>query len=80
MFESGANSITSWADRAGYPTVLVTVDGRYFKGNWRKPANIFRRGDQSNMLIHDRHTQLLENASPEEKRKLSLDADTLALR
>lgn len=76
-FESGANSITQWADRTGYPTVLVTADGRYFRGDWRKPANIFRRGDQSNTLVRDRHFDLYEAASPEEKKKLEADADTL---
>lgn len=75
MFESSANSISSWAYRAGYPVVLVTADGRYYRGDWRKPANIFRRGDQTNCLVWDRHTDLYAAASPEEKSKLERDAD-----
>lgn len=77
MFESGRNSITSWADRVGYPVVLVTADGRYYRDAWRRPPNIFRRGDQSNCLIWDRHTDLYAAAHPEEKRKLEHAADTL---
>lgn len=69
-FESGANSITAWADRNGYPVILVTVDGRYYKGDWRRPANIFRRGDQSNCLIWDRHTDIYRDADPATKQQL----------
>lgn len=74
-FESGFNSITLWAERNGYPTILVTADGRYYRGDWRKPENIFRRGDQSNCLLWDRHTQIYADATPEEKTALAKRAD-----
>jgi hypothetical protein len=74
-FESGANSITLWAERAGYPTILVTSDGRYYKNDWRKPDNIFRRGDQSNCLIWDRHTEIYANASAHDRELLGRAAD-----
>lgn len=77
QFESGANNISAWAFRIGYPVVLVTVDGRYFLGDWRKPKNIFRRGDQSNCLIWDRHTDLYRDADPITKQHLAYAADTL---
>lgn len=76
-FESSENSITSWAERHGYTTLLVSGDGWYLKPDWRKPQNIFRRGDQSNCLIKDRHTDLYDKASPEEKAALARAADTM---
>lgn len=76
MFEASPNSITSWAERTGYPTILVSGDGRYYKCDWRKGANIFRRGDQSNCLIFDRHTDLYRDADPHTKQILEHDADT----
>lgn len=77
QFESGPNNISEWAYRTGYPVVLVTADGRYFRGDWRKPANIFRRGDQSNCLVWDRHTDLYRDADPITKRSLENLADTI---
>lgn len=74
-FESGDNSISAWAERAGYPVILVTANGRYYKGDWRKGENIFRRGNQSNCLVWDRHTDLYFKAAPEEKRNLERAAN-----
>lgn len=76
QFESGPDNFSLWAHKNGYPTLLVTKEGSYALDDWRKPANIFRRGDQSNVLVWDRHTEIYRNASPEEKRKLENDADT----
>lgn len=76
-FEASPNSISAWAERSGYPVILVTADGRYYKGDWRKPDNIFRRGDQSNCLIWDRHTDLYRDADAVTKKKLEHDADTI---
>jgi hypothetical protein len=33
----------------------------------RKLNNIFRRGDQSNIWTYDKHTEIFDNASDEEK-------------
>lgn len=74
-FESGEDNFTQWAASAGYPTLMVTADGIYKKEDWRKPPNIFRRGDQSNVLVFDRHTLVYAEASPEEKAKLERAAD-----
>lgn len=35
----------------GKRALFVTWDGEYEWWDWRKPPNIFRRGDQSNMLV-----------------------------
>lgn len=74
-FESGGNSISAWAERSGYPVVLVTADGRYYRDNWRTPPNIFRRGDQSNCLVHDRHTDIYRDADEATQKSLAFLAD-----
>lgn len=73
--EAGPDNISLWAERAGYPVILVTADGRYYRDGWRIRPNIFRRGDQTNCLIFDRHTDIYERSSPEEKRRLERLAD-----
>lgn len=75
-FESGKNSITQWALRNGYPAILVTANGRYYQDSWRKGENIYRRGDQSNCLIWDRHTDIYRDADPGYKKQLEWAADT----
>lgn len=74
-FESGPNSISAWSERNGYPTILVTANGRYYRQDWRKGENIFRRGDQSNCLVWDRHTDIYAAAGPEERAGLARAAD-----
>lgn len=54
-YPDGTPNVTMWARRQGFQTRLVTWDGDYAPPDWRKPSNIFRRGDQSNLLVHDRH-------------------------
>lgn len=74
-FEHGPDNFSLWAGRSGYPTLLVTWDGEYDPPNWRKPPNIFRRGDQSNCLIRDRHLDGYDRAGPGERRLLEKYAD-----
>jgi hypothetical protein len=74
-FEVGHNSLTALTLKAGMPCVLVAWDGFYFRDEWRKPPHIFRRGDQSNCLIYDRHHELYESSSAKEKIQLSRIAD-----
>lgn len=59
-FEASNVSITRLAERVRLGCWLVTWEGVYAKKNWRTPTNIFRRGDQSNALIYDRHFDLFE--------------------
>lgn len=74
--EAGPDNFSLWAHAAGYPALLVTADGAsWVKPDWRKPMNIFRRGDQSNVLVYDRHTEVYANASAEEKKTLEQNAD-----
>ena len=56
---------------------LVTWDGEYSIDDWRKPENIFRRGDQSNLIVRDRHTDIFERSSDSDKAYLSSVTDGL---
>lgn len=50
-FEHGKGALWLCINRCGLPTKLVTWDGEYDWKEWRKPANISCRGDQSNCLM-----------------------------
>lgn len=76
FFESTDWNFSTWVrEECGLPVKMVTADGSYDEPEWRKPDNIFRRGDQSNTLIRDRHCDLYNLASPEEKLQLANAAD-----
>jgi len=47
-FSPEVPNFTQWVRSKGLQTRLVTWDGVYDLPDWRKPLNIFRRGDQSN--------------------------------
>lgn len=61
-FESGQWNFTDWYESRGYPVKMVAWDGIYDKADWRKPTGIFRRGNQENVLIRDRHTDIYSAA------------------
>lgn len=73
--ESGANSITNWYLSQAKPVLMLTPSGDYTKSTWRVPSNIFRRGDQSNQYIFDRHHLLYDQADENEKRELARRSD-----
>ena len=74
-FESGAWSFTRWFEERGEPCLMVTWDGCYERQDFRKAPNIFRRGDQSNLIIRDRHTEMYEVADARQRAELELRAD-----
>lgn len=74
-FELGKSSLTDTAIAQKFPVLLVTWDGYYEQNEWRKAPNIYRRGDQSNCLIYDRHHEIYEASSPERKTQLGKIAD-----
>ncbi len=76
--ESGDKNFTQWVHSQGKPALMVTWDGIYGQSQWRSPANVFRKGDQSNCLVWDRHTLAWQNAVPEDKRRLTRSADGLS--
>ena len=61
-FEHGEHSITRVAERHGLDCSLVTWDQVCPQAEWRKPANIFWRGDQSNSLVRDRMFDVYDRA------------------
>lgn len=75
-FEAGPNNFSLWALKNNYPSLLVTADGVMEMKDWRKPDNIFRRGDQSNCLVRDRHTDIFDAETPQEREILAARADT----
>lgn len=68
QFESQPNNFLGFLLARGMTGYLVTWDGAYGPEDYRKPANIFRRGNQSNCLVWDHHTEIYFNASEEQKR------------
>jgi hypothetical protein len=73
-FESCEWNFCRWYADHGWPVKMVAADGFYDRAQWRKPDNIFRRGDQSNMLVRDRHTDVYFAAGKEEKMRLDRTA------
>ncbi len=63
-------NFTQWVRDKGGKTMLVTWDGVYDQPDWRKPPNIFRRGDQSNLVTWDRHCEAYAVSDAEGKAKL----------
>lgn len=74
-YPNGTPNFTMWVRSKGWQTRLVTWDECYDLPEWRKPANIFRRGDQSNLIVRDRHADAYEVSSEEGKRVLERLAD-----
>lgn len=74
-FPGGPPNFTMWVKCGGWQTRLVTWDGCYNLPDWRKPDNIFRRGDQSNLIVRDRHADAYEVSSEAGKRTLERLAD-----
>jgi hypothetical protein len=75
-FETGPTSHTAWVESLGLPVLLVTADGQCWKKeDWRKPPNIFRRGDQSNCLVWDRHTDWYRDSDAKMKGEWEARAD-----
>lgn len=74
-FESGEWKFMQWVEDRGESCMMVTWDGCYSKQDFRRPANVFRKGDQSNNIVQDRHTRLYELADPRRRRELEISAN-----
>lgn len=74
-FETGAGIPEGpahvWMLNQGKVAKVVMWDGVYDEPDWFTPANRFRNGDQSNMLVWDKHTDVYRDSSPEEKRRIA---------
>lgn len=62
--ECGEWNIANWYESTRKPAMLVTFDGEYSKPDWNKPENTFCKGDQSNLLNWDRHTDAFRYQKP----------------
>jgi len=62
QFESmgfpGVPNFSLWAKAQGFPVKMVTWSGVYDLLDCRKPPNVFRDGDQSDLIVHDKHAEL----------------------
>lgn len=76
-FEHGPNACWKMVAENGLPVKLVTWDGEYDWQDWRKPPNIYRRGDQSNALIHWHHYKEYERADAKLRATMASHSDTL---
>ncbi len=70
MFEIGAHNeygnLMEWMEASrGKPSRLVFFDGVREKPDWFTAPNRFRHGDQSNVLVHDFHTDIYKDAGDE---------------
>ncbi len=76
-FECGEWCLTSWIKSRKLPTMQVTWDSEQDEAHWRDPKEqgIYRRNNQSAMLVWDRHSDLYRDASAEEKIRLEKMAD-----
>lgn len=76
-FEHGTNAFWMQMAGLGYPVKLVTVDGEYDWQNWRRPANIYCRGDQSNCLLWFRMNHEFAAMNPGRRAFMSQISDEL---
>lgn len=79
-WEHGPNNFWQMIAKEGLPTKLVLWSGEYDWQDWRKPQNIFRRGNQSNCLCGWRLTQHYAEASAKDKAYLERVTDTLTVK
>ena len=74
FFEVGAGNpigaLSDWIGQIGLPTCTVYWDGVRPKPYWFHSDNIFRMGNQENLLVWDKHTDAYRYADDEGKRRL----------
>ena len=78
-FEHSEFSITDWALSNSVDVLMVTKDGSYDRRLWRLPPEIFRRGQQSNCLVLDRHSDIFSSSNEIRRLELSNAADGLSV-
>lgn len=67
QFESQPNNFQGFLERQGMTGYMVAWDGIYGPKDYRTPPNVFRRGDQSNCLVWDRHTAIYASDTPAQR-------------
>jgi hypothetical protein len=76
LVESGSRSLTWWFIKNQKGAYLVTPNGVVGANQFRSLSNIYRRGNQSNLWIYDKHSDIYDNASRIQKIKLEFLADS----
>ena len=64
-------NLLEWTRAAGKPAKLVAWSGVYDEPEWFSVPNRFRDGDQSDVLVWDRHTDIYRYSDPEQKEHLA---------
>ena len=75
VFEHSPKNFSLWALEKGLPVCVVTQSGVDQLAESRNRPEVFRRGSQGELLIHDRHTIIYSNASSAERERLERKAD-----
>jgi len=75
QFEHGTLAFWSRVKAMRKVVCLVTFDGCYGPTEWRAPANIMWKGDQSNCLVWCSHTERYAQANAETKRRWEHNAN-----
>lgn len=70
-FESGPKRFGRFIEKRKEPVLWVAKDGVYDQSEWASVKNGFRSGDQSNLLVMDRHTLIFDTIAPEHKPTLT---------
>jgi hypothetical protein len=60
-------NVSMWTKRQGKPVKMVTWSGAYDLLDCRKPPNVFRSGDQSDLIVKDKHAEAYEASNPSGK-------------
>lgn len=68
FFECGQGCVSEWFTSIGRPRRVLGWNGDYSMSE--EIENGFRNGDQSNMLIWDKHTDIYRDADEAEKKRL----------
>jgi hypothetical protein len=76
-FEHGANCYWKRLQAGNHTAALVTWDGVWFAGEWRQPANIMHRGDQSNLIMGCNHSERWATADAGTKKLWSSQSDRI---
>jgi hypothetical protein len=75
LFEHGPDNFSIYSLRKGLKVAVIMSSGVVDLVDSRSAENIFRRGDQSNCLIVDKHTEIYRLAGSIEKKDLEDLAD-----
>lgn len=72
---AGRENFTLWCVDRGFVVKQVTWDGEQSIEDWRKPDNVFWKGDQSNVVVKDRHANRYDTGTEESRLQLNREAN-----